>query len=193
MKSLRVGLALFAMYGRHCGNREFSQREWLALVGFSLADHIPLFLTVRLDHSAIDPVTDPPGYMWSGSGNPAEGFPLQQNPWTHTELALKGKYRQGPDIAPTFIGGDGAVHIVVPDGPQVIDPAHGVPVATCRPCGVEFRFLVVQPRSTGSNQGSRATMRRSLLFDLDPIRRRRNICLSATRPRSRRISPCTFR
>lgn len=94
------------------------------------SDNLPIYLTERLDDSGVDPATDVPpgsGYMWVGSGNSANGFTLQQNPWTKTELAMKGKYRQGDDIPPTFLGGDGFIHVVVPDGPQVTDPAHGVP------------------------------------------------------------------
>jgi hypothetical protein len=166
MKKLRAGLALFVCTVAVAATASSASANGWHWWDFHWPDHLPLYLTERLDDSAIDPVTDPPGYMWSGSGNSVEGFLLQQNPWTHTELALKGKYRQGNDIAPTFIGGDDAVHIVVPDGPQVIDPAHGVPVAHAGRAAWNFDFSL----STALDGSTKDLDDYDawLLFDLDP-------------------------
>jgi len=111
MKKLRAGVALFACTvaiaataGSADANGWRRHHGWW---DFHWPNHLPIYLTERLDDSAVDPATDVPpgtGYMWSGSGNSANGFILQQNRWTDTELAIKGKYRQGDDIPPTFIG-----------------------------------------------------------------------------------------
>jgi hypothetical protein len=65
--------------------------------------------------------------MWAGSGIPATNFILKENTDAGVELAIKGMYRQGADIPPTYVDSDGVVHVEVPTGHQVVDPAHGVP------------------------------------------------------------------
>ena len=73
---------------------------------------------VYLDRVVHPTAQDCPGLIWAGAGNTATTFQRKRNVHAGVELAIKGKYRQGPDVRSTYVDGDGLVHIEVPAGPQ---------------------------------------------------------------------------
>lgn len=99
-----------------------------------------------LDASSYQGAGDPhPGQMWfnfPGSGNLPTNYNISTDTKTDIELGLKIHYRQGNDITPTSVDSDGTAHYVVPDGPQVIDPAHGVSSANASRAAWSFDFSV---------------------------------------------------
>jgi hypothetical protein len=99
-------------------------RHWHPWFG-KVVEKLPTYLMEDPAANAQD--TFSPGNLWVGSGIPATNMILRENPWAHVELAIKGMYRQGNDILPNLVDGDGIVHVEVPAGHQVIDPAHNVP------------------------------------------------------------------
>jgi hypothetical protein len=100
----------------------------VAGVGSAWADNdkLPLYLTRALDATAIKPVSND---MYTGNGNRVTNFMLKRNSDDDIEIAIKAKYRQGFDIRPTYVDDRGRVHVEVPAGPQIVDPAHGVAAA----------------------------------------------------------------
>jgi len=80
-------------------------------------DKLPLFLQKSLG----TPAEATPGFVWQGSGNPNTGFLRKRNFDSGIELGIKAIFRQGPDIPPTYVDGQGRVHVEVPTGPQ---PGH---------------------------------------------------------------------
>jgi hypothetical protein len=83
--------------------------------------------------------------MWfnfPGSGNLPTNYNTSVDAKTDIELGLKIHYRQGDDILPTSVDADGTAHYVVPDGTQVIDPAHGVTSAAPNRAAWNFDFSV---------------------------------------------------
>jgi hypothetical protein len=130
-------------------------------------NNLPLYLTRTLGAAAQD--SGSPGNMWAGSGLPATNFLLQENLDVGVEVAVKAHYRQGQDIPPSYVDGDGSVHVIVPSGPQVVDPAHGVPVANSGRAAWNFTFSVnVAP---GGVLASLDDYDVDLLIDLDPSKK----------------------
>jgi hypothetical protein len=82
---------------------------------------LPVYLDRTLSASGQDTCT--PGFLWQGAGNPATTFQRKRNDDAGIELGLKAINRQGPDIRSTYVDDDGLVHIEVPAGPQVGNPA----------------------------------------------------------------------
>src|SRR4051812_1238218 len=80
-------------------------------------DGLPVYLDHTVHPTAQDTCT--PGTLWQGAGNPATTFQRKRNIDAGVELAIKGIFRQGPDIRSTYVDGDGLVHIEVPAGSQV--------------------------------------------------------------------------
>lgn len=76
--------------------------------------------------------------MWFGDGNLPTNYNISVDSKTDIELGLKIHYRQGDDITPVSVDADGTAHYVVPDGTQVIDPAHGV--GSARPDRAAWNF-----------------------------------------------------
>ena len=101
---------------------------------------LPVYLMRTLSAPAQD--AGSPGNMWAGSGLKATNFILQENLPEGVELAIKAHYRQGNDILPTYIDGKGRIHVNVPAGLQVVDPAHGVPVANAARAAWNFAYSV---------------------------------------------------
>jgi len=112
-------------------------RHWYPWFG-NVADRLPTFLTEVPDNTAID--TFSPGNLWVGSGIPATNMILRENPWAHIELAIKAMYRQGDDIPPTLVDSDGIIHVEVPAGHQVADPAHNVPSTATNRAAWNFTY-----------------------------------------------------
>lgn len=118
-------------------------------------------------NATLDASSAPGGEMYFGSGN----FPTNYNVETiadhDIELGLKIHYRQGDDIPAIGADVDGDAQIyVVPDGPQVVDPAHSVPVANAARAAWSFDYSI----NTSLN-GSADTLddfNFQLLIDLDP-------------------------
>jgi hypothetical protein len=110
--ALTVATAAFAHDGNGNGNgdgHDFGNND------------LPLYLTRTLDATAQDSAS--PGNLWVGSGIPATNFLAQVNTPAGIELAIKGMIRQGGDILPTYVDGDGIVHVQVPSGAQPANPA----------------------------------------------------------------------
>src|SRR6187200_452905 len=80
--------------------------------------------------------------MWFGDGNLPTNYNISVDSKTDIELGLKIHYRQGDDITPVSVDADGTAHYVVPDGTQVIDPAHGVSSAAPNRAAWNFDFSV---------------------------------------------------
>lgn len=76
------------------------------------------------------PYADDAGFMYYGAGNPDTGFTTVFNTkMPYNEVGIKAKYRQGEDIEGTYDPKKKIVSFDVPDGFQVVDLDHGVPVA----------------------------------------------------------------
>lgn len=115
------------------------------------------FFAEELDSSSKDG-----DYMYAGTGLPATTFVLQKDEY---EVGLKFHYRQGDDIPASYIDTQGVVHVFVPSGPQVVDPAHGVPVAHPTRAAWNVAFSV----NTGlDSSDTLADANAKLRFDLDP-------------------------
>jgi hypothetical protein len=80
--------------------------------------------------------------MYFGDGNRPTNYNISVDSKTGIELGLKIHYRQGDDILPTSIDADGTAHYVVPDGAQVVDPAHNVSAANPNRAAWSFDFSV---------------------------------------------------
>jgi hypothetical protein len=119
---------------------------------------LPLYLTRTLDAAAQD--SGSPGNMWVGSGIPATNFLVQENLDAGVELGLKAHLRQGADIPPAYVDGDGSVHVIVPSGAQPGNPARAA---------WNFTFSVnVAP---GGVLASLDDYDVDLLIDLDPSKK----------------------
>lgn len=119
--------------------------------------------------ATLDPTAQDGGFMYAGSGNTVGGFLIQERPG-YIEGALKVKYRQGQDFDPNVVGPDGVPHYSVPSGPQVVDPAHGVPVANVNRAAWSVDFSV-----NSGIDGSSTTLAQllgknsvTLKLDIDP-------------------------
>ena len=80
--------------------------------------------------------------MYFGDGNLPTNYNISVDSKTDIELGLKIHYRQGNDILPTSIDSDGTANYSVPDGAQVVDPAHGVSSANPARAAWNFDFSV---------------------------------------------------
>jgi hypothetical protein len=127
-------------------------------------DKLPLYLTTTVDVTAQDALA--PGTLWVGAGIPATNFMLKQNPDAGVELAIKAHYRQGADIRPTYVDSGGRVHVEVPSGPQVVDPAHGVSVAN--PARAAWNFTFSYDAALPGARPSLDYYDAELWIDLDP-------------------------
>lgn len=87
-------------------------------------DGLDLYLTRTLDPTAIKPITND---MYTGNGNTVVNFMLKRNLKQDLEIAVKAKFRQGPDIRPTYVDADGIVHVEVPTGAQLTGPTCSLP------------------------------------------------------------------
>jgi hypothetical protein len=132
-------------------------------------DNLPLYLTRTVDATAQDTLA--PGTMWVGAGIPATDFLVKRNEDAGVELAIKAHYRQGADIRPTYVDDDGRVHVEVPAGPQVVDPAHGVPVAN--PARAAWNFTFSFDAALPGARPSLDFYDGELWIDLDPSSRTR--------------------
>jgi len=80
--------------------------------------------------------------MFFGDGNLPTNYNISVDDKSHIELGLKIHYRTGNDITPTSVDSDGTANYVVPDGAQVVDPAHGVTTAAPNRAAWNFDFSV---------------------------------------------------
>lgn len=64
--------------------------------------------------------------LYFGDGNHPTNFNISTDSKTGIELGLKIHYRTGDDITASSVDSDGTAHYIVPDGKQVVDPAHNV-------------------------------------------------------------------
>ena len=142
-------------------------------------DKLPLYLTRTLDETAINPSTSD---MYTGSGNTVTDFLIKRNLDDDIEIAIKAKYRQGSDIRPTYVDNRGRVHVEVPAGPQVINPAHGVSVANPARAAWSWDYSI----SSAINASTRplsdfdCTMR----IDLDPSKKVKYLTLKLAKLRA---------
>lgn len=128
---------------------------------------LPLtFLNATLDVTA----TDGNGHTLNGSGNPASGWEIQNN--GSFQLGTDVHYRQGATVQPVAVTDDGHLVYQMPAGSQVVDPAHGVPVANANRAAASFDFSF----DTGVGSGTHQTIEQFLAsggqfifkIDLDP-------------------------
>jgi hypothetical protein len=123
-----------------------------------------------LDATVADNATDGSGHILSGSGNPADGWEIQNN--HDFQLATDVHYRQGDTVQPSAVSDDGALIYNMPAGPQVADPAHNVPGANANRAATSFDFSF----DTGVGTGPHQTIQQFLAsggqfifkIDLDP-------------------------
>lgn len=164
-------------YGYGWGHQPFWFGHFHPKPHFALKDSIFKSSPFRKDwipNTELDGVLDPTGqdggFMFSGSGNSVDDFLIQRNLSLDVEGAIKVKYRQGQDFDPESVGPGGVPHYSVPAGPQVVDPAHGVPVANANRAAWSFDFSV-----NSGIDGSSTTLGQllfkytaTLKFDIDP-------------------------
>lgn len=96
------------------------------------------YQNATLDDSAINPAT---GNIWRGSGNDPNGWQIENNSREHLQVATEVHYRQGDGILPTTYAQD-TFKFVAPDGPQIVDPAHNVPVAHAGRAATSFGWSI---------------------------------------------------
>jgi hypothetical protein len=115
-------------------------------------------------NATLDPDATSGGFMQSGTGNTITNFQIQET--ALFEIGLKGKYRQGNDTPAIVYDQFGVAHFDSGGGLQVIDPAHGVPVANpARSADAfDFSFLV----KTGTIEGFLLDHEVKLQIDIDP-------------------------
>ncbi len=169
-------LSVAAMFAAISANSEAGGRKFHFKHGHRL-NKVDTYLTEDLDATAQDPGAA--GTMWAGSGLPSTNFVLRQYDKAGIELAIKAHYRQGADIAPSFVDEDGVVHVVVPAGHQIVDPAHGVPVAHTGRARWNFAFSYDVALDPGNPDLD--AYRGWLLIDTDPSEKTRYHWLKLTR------------
>jgi len=93
-----------------------------------------VLLNATLDANA----TDGNGHTLNGTGNPASGWEIQNNgPF---QLATDVHYRTGNTVQPDSVDGHNVMTYTMPDGPQVVDPSHGVSSARADRGATSFDF-----------------------------------------------------
>jgi hypothetical protein len=97
--------------------------------------------------ATVDPSAQFGTQMYFGNGNSPANYHIDQNNTLGFQLDLKEHYRTGTDIAPTSVDADGTAHFTVPDGTQVVDPAHDVGSANASRSAWNFDYVV----ATGLN------------------------------------------
>jgi hypothetical protein len=116
-----------------------------------------------LDASSVDGSGE---LYFGGGGNFPTNFNVATVADQDIEIGLKVHYRQGDDIQAVANDGAGTAMYIVPDGPQVVDPAHNVPSAAASKAAWSIDYSV----NTGLD-GSAATLDDfafKLLIDTDP-------------------------
>ncbi len=124
----------------------------------------------QLDATVDVTATDGSGHVLSGSGNPADGWEIQNN--DSFQLATDVHYRQGDTVQPAAVDDDGVLIYNMPAGPQVADAAHGVPVDNPNRAAASFDYSF----DTGVGPGPHQTIEDFLgsggefvfKIDLDP-------------------------
>ena len=69
-----------------------------------------------LDATVDDTATDGSGHILSGSGNPADGWEIQN--YNSFQLASDVHYRQGDTVQPVAVDDDGLLIYSMPAGPR---------------------------------------------------------------------------
>lgn len=139
-------------------------------------------LSVYLDRTVHPTAQEGPcvaGQVWAGDGIPPTTFQRKRNLPAGIELAIKGHYRQGFDIRSTYVDGDGLVHIEVPTGPQVADPARGVSTGVANRAAWNFTFsydAALNPSNPSLDQYDG-----QLWIDLDPSEKTKYLKLRLAR------------
>jgi hypothetical protein len=90
------------------------------------------------------------GTILNGSGNPADGWAIQNK--GAFQLAATIHYRQGDTVQPVATSEDGYLIYSMPAGSQVVDPAHGVPVANANRAAASFDWSFDTDVTGGSSQ-----------------------------------------
>lgn len=134
---------------------------------------VDTYLTEDLDITAQDPGAV--GTMYAGTGIPATNFVIRRFDRAGIELAIKAHYRQGYDIPPTYVDGKGIVHIVVPAGHQIADPANGVP--STHTGRARWNFAYSYDAALNGGNPDLEDYRGWLLIDTDPSEKTRYLWL----------------
>jgi hypothetical protein len=114
------------------------------------------------DTSATDPAS--PGYLFAGSGIPAENFGTARNETAGIELGLMVLYRQGPTVLSTDDYSDGVLNFSVASGPQ--STANGSAGNNAARAAWNFTFSVATGLNGASTNLTGHTFQ--LLYDVDP-------------------------
>ena len=89
------------------------------------------------------------GTILNGSGNPADGWEIQNN--DGFQLATDVHYRQGDTVQPSAVTDNGALIYNMRAGQQVADPAHNVPADPGTHAATSFDFSFDTAAGPGSN------------------------------------------
>lgn len=89
-----------------------------------------------LNATVADNATDGSGHILNGSGNPADGWAIQNH--KNLQLATDVHYRQGDTVQPVAVDSDGKLHFDMPAGYQMQDSDHGVPVDNLNRAATSF-------------------------------------------------------
>ncbi len=90
----------------------------------------------EINATVADNATKGNGTILNGTGNSASGWEIQNA--GNIQLATDIAYRQGVTGQPAAVTDDGTLIYNMPAGSQVIDPAHGVPVARADRAATSF-------------------------------------------------------
>lgn len=111
-------------------------------------DHHKNLPATLLNATVADNATKGDGTILNGSGNPADGWAIQNK--GDFQLAATIHYRQGDTVQPVAVTDDGYLVYSMPAGAQVVDPAHGVPVANPNRAAASFDWSFDTSVSGGS-------------------------------------------
>jgi hypothetical protein len=107
---------------------------------------------------------DTPGFLFAGSGIPANGFGLVESAQTGIELGLQVIYRQGPVVLTTDDYADGVLRFSVNDGPQ--SAANGSFANNANRAAWSFEYSIATGLNGATTDLGDFTFK--LLYDVDP-------------------------
>ncbi|HVQ38982.1 MAG TPA: hypothetical protein VMS31_15700 [Pyrinomonadaceae bacterium] len=105
-----------------------------------------------------------PGFLFVGSGIPAENFGVARNEGAGIELGMMVLYRQGPTVASTDTYADGVLNFAVASGPQ--STANGSASNNAARAAWNFTFSVATGLNGATTDLNDYTFQ--LLYDVDP-------------------------
>jgi hypothetical protein len=122
--------------------------------------------TVHVDANLDATAHNSSNNMFSGSGNPAFPWKVVDNTSAGIELGFGVAYRQGDSVTSSFTDATGATHYNVPDGQQVVDPAHNVTSSNPNRAAWKVDFSV--DTALGGSTKTLDQFDFKMLLDIDP-------------------------